>query len=53
MGGRHSTEVAFTLRAQPARVWISAPEIFFRIPEVAELIDRSHCLGLVDSDKEA
>ena len=28
MGGRHSTAVAFTLRAQLARVRITAPELF-------------------------
>ena len=52
-GGRHSTEVAFTLHIRPAWVRILAQEIFFRISEVAELIDRSHCLDLVDSAKEA
>jgi len=37
-----------TLHAQPARVQISALEIF---SGVAELIDSEHCLELVDSAK--
>ena len=35
-GGRHSTAVAFTLHAQPARVRITAPENF---SDVAVLIN--------------
>ena len=37
-GGRHSTEVAFTLHAQAAQVQISAFPRFFLL-DVAELID--------------
>ena len=36
MGGRHSTAVAFTLHAQPARVRITAPE---NCSDIAVLID--------------
>ena len=36
MGGRHSTVVAFLLRAQPARVQITAPEFF---SDIAVLIN--------------
>ena len=40
LGGRHSTEVVFTLRTQPAQVRVTAPEFFQKKnSDVAVLID--------------
>ena len=47
MGGRHSTEVAFTLRTQPAWVRITAPE-FFQLKEES-LMKISDGAVLIDS----
>ena len=53
--GRHSTEVAFTLRAQAARVRITAPEIFFReiFPRGKKIISLSDVAVLIDSKKDS
>ena len=49
MGGRHSKEVELTLRAQAARVRITAPESF---SDVAVLIDSALLREVVSAFKK-